>query len=90
LIACQSLEMFMATLLVRGLEEALVERLRIRAAAHNRSVEAEHREILAEALRHPKKLSFAEVLMSMPDVGHDADFERANNDEEGEGNRVFD
>jgi antitoxin FitA len=82
--------MFMPTLLVRNLEEALVERLRKRAAANNRSVEAEHREILADALRHPKKLSFAQVLMSMPDVGTDADFERVNIDDEGEGNRVFD
>jgi antitoxin FitA len=82
--------MFMPTLLVRGLEEALVERLRKRAASNNRSVEAEHREILAEALRHPKKLSFAQVLMSMPDVGNDADFERINNNDEGEGSRVFD
>jgi antitoxin FitA len=82
--------MFMPTLLVRGLEEALVERLRKRAAGNNRSVEAEHREILAEALRHPKKLSFAQVLMNMPDVGKDADFERVNNDNEGEGSRVFD
>jgi antitoxin FitA len=82
--------MFMPTLLVRGLEEALVERLRKRAASNSRSVEAEHREILAEALRHPKKLSFAQVLMSMPDVGNDADFERINNNDEGEGSRVFD
>jgi plasmid stability protein len=82
--------MFMPTLLVRGLEEALVECLRKRAASNNRSVEAEHREILAEALCHPKKLSFAQVLMSMPDVGKDADFERVNNDDEGEGSRVFD
>jgi antitoxin FitA len=82
--------MFMANLLVRGLEESLVDCLRKRAAANKRSVEAEHREILADALRHPEKLSFAQVLMSMPDVGQDTDFERVNNDDEGEGNRVFD
>ncbi|WP_420994845.1 FitA-like ribbon-helix-helix domain-containing protein [Cupriavidus sp. 30B13] len=40
----------MATLLVRGIDEALVQRLRERAAAHGRSAEAEHREILAQAL----------------------------------------
>jgi plasmid stability protein len=80
----------MPNLLVRGLDEALVQRLRKQAASNGRSVEAEHREILAQALHHPKKLSFAEVLMSMPDVGADADFERVNNDDEGEGNRVFD
>ncbi|CAB3770439.1 FitA-like ribbon-helix-helix domain-containing protein [Paraburkholderia humisilvae] len=80
----------MPNLLVRGLDEALVQRLRKQAAANGRSVEAEHREILAQALHHPKKLSFAELLMSMPDVGADADFERVNNDDEGEGKRVFD
>ncbi|MGH6899557.1 MAG: FitA-like ribbon-helix-helix domain-containing protein [Geminicoccaceae bacterium] len=40
----------MATLLVRKLEAELVERLRQRARAHGRSVEAEHREILRAAL----------------------------------------
>jgi plasmid stability protein len=80
----------MPNLLVRGLDEALVQRLRKRAAANGRSVEAEHRDILAEALHHPKKLSFAELLMSMPEVGADADFERINNDDEVEGKRVFD
>jgi antitoxin FitA len=80
----------MPNLLVRGLDEALVQRLRKQAAANGRSVEAEHREILAQALHHPKKLGFAEVLMSMPDVGADADFERINNDDEGEVKRVFD
>jgi plasmid stability protein len=40
----------MATLLVRKLELELVERLKRRAAAHGRSVEAEHRAILRAAL----------------------------------------
>lgn len=40
----------MATLTVRNLEEDLVRRLRIRAAEHRRSAEAEHREILRLAL----------------------------------------
>jgi antitoxin FitA len=40
----------MATLLVRKLELDLVERLKRRAAAHGRSVEAEHRAILRAAL----------------------------------------
>ncbi|MFC0398463.1 FitA-like ribbon-helix-helix domain-containing protein [Paraburkholderia rhizosphaerae] len=80
----------MPNLLVRGLTEALVQRLRTQAAANGRSVEAEHREILAQALHHPKKLSFTELLMSMPDVGADADFARVNHDDEGEGKHVFD
>jgi plasmid stability protein len=40
----------MATLTVRNLDDALVRALRIRAAEHGRSAEAEHREILHQAL----------------------------------------
>jgi plasmid stability protein len=43
----------MAQLLVRGLKEEIVQGLRARAAAHGRSVEAEHRAILEEAVRGP-------------------------------------
>jgi plasmid stability protein len=40
----------MATLTVRNLDEDIVKRLRMRAAGHARSAEAEHREILRAAL----------------------------------------
>ena len=40
----------MATLTVRNLEDDIVRRLRIRAAEHGRSAEAEHREILRAVL----------------------------------------
>lgn len=40
----------MATLTVRQLDDEVVRRLRIRAAEHGRSAEAEHREILRQAL----------------------------------------
>ncbi len=40
----------MATLTVRNLDDDIVRRLRIRAAEHGRSAEAEHREILRLAL----------------------------------------
>jgi plasmid stability protein len=40
----------MATLTVRNLNEAVVRRLRVRAAEHGRSAEAEHREILQTVL----------------------------------------
>ncbi len=40
----------MAILTVRNLDEDLVKRLRIRAAEHGRSAEAEHREILRATL----------------------------------------
>lgn len=66
----------MAQLLVRDVDEALVQALRERAARHGRSAEAEHREILARALRLTKRRSFAEVLAGMPDVGGDEDFAR--------------
>lgn len=67
----------MAQLLVRDVDDALVKALRERAARHGRSAEAEHREILAKALRRTRRRSFAEVLAAMPDVGTDDDFARA-------------
>jgi plasmid stability protein len=76
----------MANLLVRNVDEALVQSLREQAAAHGRSAEAEHREILAKALRKPQRKSFAEVLMSIPNVGTDADFMR---EDDGEAAHVF-
>ena len=78
----------MADLLVRGVDDLLVRALKARAGAHGRSAEAEHRAILAAALVRPRRLSFAEVLATMPDVGTDADFERATAVDEAP--RVFD
>ena len=66
----------MANLIVRGIDETLVRTLKHRAAKHGRSAEAEHREILASALRRPRRRHLAEVLASIPSVGHDADFAR--------------
>ena len=66
----------MANLLVRGIDDELVQRLRKQAAAHGRSVEAEHRAILAAALVGPRKRTFEQFLATMPNVGEDADFER--------------
>jgi plasmid stability protein len=66
----------MANLVVRNLDDALVQTLKERAATHGRSAEAEHREILARALRRPARKTLAEVLMAMPNVGEDADFAR--------------
>lgn len=69
----------MATnLVVRNVDEEVALALKQRAAAHGRSAEAEHREILKDALKRPKRRSLAEVLGSMPDVGEDADFDRRN------------
>jgi plasmid stability protein len=64
-------------LIVRNLEEEVVKELKLRAAQHGRSAEAEHREILRQALLpHRAKRSLKELLLAMPDVGDDADFER--------------
>ena len=68
----------MAQLMVRNLDEALVQALKRRAAKHNRSAEQEHREILKQALLGPKRRALAEVLLEMPNVGSDADFERVD------------
>ena len=68
----------MADLLLRGVDEAMVNALEERAALHGRSVEAEHRQILTAALLRPYKRNFAAVLASMPNVGVDADFERGS------------
>lgn len=67
----------MPQLIVRNLEEAVVKALRERAARKGRSTEAEHREILRDALSASRRrTSFKAALQSLPDVGNDADFER--------------
>jgi len=62
-----------AQLIVRNLDDDLVQRLKRRAAANGRSMEEEHRQLLRQVLR-PEGL--AEALLAMPNVGDDADFER--------------
>lgn len=51
--------------------------LKIRAARHGHSAEEEHRRILREALRSggPGR-SLKGLLLEMPDLGEDRDFER--------------
>lgn len=67
----------MAQLLVRDIESDVVRELKIRAARHGRSAEEEHREILRGALRHPgPPSSLKELLLEIPNVGEDRDFER--------------
>ena len=67
----------MAQLIVRNLEEEIVRELKLRAARNGRSAEAEHREILRRSLVAQTGKSIKDALLSMPDVGEDADFERA-------------
>ena len=67
----------MGQLIVRNVDDALIRELKVRAAAKRRSAEAEHRDILRQALgprRTPKPLK--ELLLDIPDVGEAADFER--------------
>ena len=66
----------MAQLIVRNIEEEVVQALKERAVRHRRSAEAEHREILREALRPEPALDPKAVLLEMPDVGEDSDFAR--------------
>jgi len=65
-------------LVVRNVGEDVVLALKQLAAAHGRSAEAEHREILRTVLKRPKRRSVAEVLASMPNVGEDSDFDCRN------------
>lgn len=66
----------MAQLIVRNLEDDVVQALRERAARHGRSSEAEHRELLREVLLGRPAEDPKAVLLDMPEVGEDADFER--------------
>jgi plasmid stability protein len=82
----------MAQLLVRNLDSSVVKKLRLKAAHDGVSMEEEHRRILRGALgigskkarstarkktrSKPSKMNFKEFLLSMPNVGTDADFER--------------
>lgn len=73
----------MSRLLVRDLPPEIVPALKRRAAKHGRSAEAEHREILKQALMGPKKKTFAQALAAIPNVGGDADFERVDDSKGG-------
>lgn len=67
----------MATLIVRNLEPEVIGALKQRAARRGHSTEAEHREILREALgraRRPKSLK--QLLLEMPCLGDDRAFAR--------------
>jgi antitoxin FitA len=67
----------MAQLIVRNLDPEIVQRLKMRAARHGRSMEAEHREILRQALQELEtEETFKALLLAMPPVGDDADFTR--------------
>lgn len=67
----------MPQLTVHTVNPELVRRLELRAALHGHSAEVEHLNILQAALMDAASpRSFKEALLSMPDIGEDADFER--------------
>ena len=66
----------MASLIVRNVDDAIANALKVQASQHGISAEAQHRHILEQALLRPKRKSFLEALSQIPDVGTDADFVR--------------
>ncbi|CUR54735.1 conserved hypothetical protein [metagenome] len=60
----------MTAITIRKLPEGAKQRLRMRAAAHGRSMEAEARDILVTALDEPRRvdLSWIDQLMSAAEV----------------------
>lgn len=50
---------------VRNLDDELIARLKVRAARHGRSAEAEHREILRQALQAEVKPSFDDLALEL-------------------------
>jgi len=67
----------MAQLLVRHLEEEVVQALRQKAAEEGTSVEEAHRRLLRSVLLSKKSSkTFKEALLEMPDDGDDSIFER--------------
>ncbi|WP_419185534.1 FitA-like ribbon-helix-helix domain-containing protein, partial [Crenothrix polyspora] len=49
----------MSSLVVRNLDQSIINALKKRAVEHQRSTEAEHRAILAEVLLKPARKTFA-------------------------------
>ena len=77
----------MANLIVRNVEDEVVQALKERSGKHGVSAEEEHRRILRRVLLRPRQKSFAEALSQIPDVGKDADFSRVQDDRQSD---VFD
>lgn len=67
----------MAQLIVRNIDAGLVRKLKLQAARHGCSAEAEHRKILEAALGSRDDAGgLKKLLLEMPDVGTDRDFSR--------------
>lgn len=69
----------MAQLLVRNIEEAVVRKLRQKAAKDGVSMEEEHRRILRTSLLGKSgrtRMNFKDFLLTVPDFGQNADAHR--------------
>jgi len=67
----------MKQLIVRQIEDKVVKKLKEQAGRHGVSTEEEHRRILRAALLgKPKKTSFKDHLLALPDTAPDDVFER--------------
>lgn len=53
---------------VRNLDDELIARLKRRAARHGRSAEAEHQEILRQALANEEELSFDKLAAELREL----------------------
>ena len=67
----------MAQLIVRNLDDVLIDRLKSRAARHGRSAEAEHRAILQSVLLDEAPGNFKEWLLSLTDLDVELPVERS-------------
>jgi len=67
----------MAQLIVRNVEEKVVKALKLRAAEKGRSAEAEHRDLLRQALLGPATGSFKEFLFTIPEGLRPRDLRRS-------------
>jgi plasmid stability protein len=77
----------MANLVVRNIDDDIVKMLKFRAGKRGISAEAEHRQILKDALLASPKKSFSQILAKMPNVGRDSDFARVQDQKDAD---VFD
>lgn len=77
-------------LIVRNLEDEIVDALRRRAAQHGRSAEAEHREILRAALAPKPRTSLKKHLLAIPKAAADEDDEDFTFEHRKERGRVID
>jgi plasmid stability protein len=65
----------MATLTIRGLDDEVRDRLRVRAATRGRSMEAEARVILSEAVASPVERSLVDIMLAMREALDGEDLE---------------